>query len=45
MDLNKQGIWSCNGTEKTLTINNQQTNIISGFTEGKQKQNVFIRFN
>ena len=34
MNLNKQGIWSCNGIEKTLTINNQQTNIISGFTEG-----------
>lgn len=34
MDLTKQGKWVCNSTEKTLTINNQQTNIISGFTEG-----------
>lgn len=34
MDLTKQGEWVCNGIEKTLTINNQQTNIISGFTEG-----------
>lgn len=34
MNLTKQGKWVCNGIEKTLTINNQQTNIISGFTEG-----------
>ena len=34
MDLTKQGKWSCNGTEKTLTINNQQINIISSFTAG-----------
>lgn len=34
MNLTKQGKWSCNGTEKTLTINNQQINIISSFTEG-----------
>lgn len=34
MNLTKQGKWSCNGIEKTLTINNQQINIISGFTEG-----------
>ena len=34
MDLNKQGRWSCEGIEKTLTINNQQINIESGFTEG-----------
>lgn len=34
MNLTKQGIWSCDGIEKTLTINNQQINIESGFTEG-----------
>ena len=40
MDLNKQGVLSCNGTEKTLIINNQEVNIISGFTEGNLTKQV-----
>ena len=40
MDLNKQGVWSCNRTEKTLIINNQQVNIISGFIEGNLTKQV-----
>lgn len=40
MDLTKQGEWVCNGIEKTLTINNQQINIESGFTEGNLTKQV-----
>ena len=36
MKIDKNGRWFSDGIEKTLTINNQQVNIISGFTEGDQ---------
>ena len=34
MKIDKKGKWILNGTEKILTIDNQQINITSGFTEG-----------
>lgn len=34
MKIDKNGRWFCEGAQKTLTVNNQQVNIISGFTEG-----------
>ena len=34
MKVDKNGRWFSDGIEKTLIINNQQIDIISGFTEG-----------
>ena len=34
MKVDKNGRWFSDGIQKTLTINNQQINVISGFTEG-----------
>ena len=34
MKVDKNGRWFSDGTQKTLTIDNQQINVISGFSEG-----------